>query len=678
MTKPNKDQLEGFGTEPFSLKPRFAILLLVFIAAGIYIGNAAYPSLLDDADASHASVSRSMLERGDWVILYMNGIRYLVKAPLHYWAVALCYRLFGANAFSTRLPVALSMIGLAFLVYSFARRYFGERAGLYSGLVVCTGAGFFLFTRIMIPEAIYALEFTAIFYLFLRGWAGTLEPRIAYWGAAALTALALLTRGLVGVIFPVAIVGLFIIATRGWTRWLELRLFSSSLIFLAIAAPWHILASLRARSFFWSYFINEHFKRAIGTRYPPDYDAVPLWIWLGAHLVWFFPWSLFLAGVWKLVPHPRTWKNLSIEGQARLLLVFWMGFILFFFSLTFGSRMEYYSFGAWPAMAMLLGIGLARAEQEGKQWLHAMQAALAALGVLFAAVLGTMLWISAKVQVHGDISSLLEERDIDSYRVSMAHLLDLTPRAFAVLRLPSVLAGAAFLFGFGTAWWLRRKNRPLAATICTALAMAVFLVAANIAFGVFSPYLSSRPLVKTILPQIHQDDVMVLYGEFDGGSSVAFYANRQLFLWNGRHNNLEPGSYYPDAPHIFLTDPEFLQLWRGPQRVYLFVPLEQKEDAAKRLPAAGTYLAASSGGKNVFVNRQPVANSASSQPDTCDCRHSSDCSGGIFPRLVRRANPIAFGARILNDDGRGQERKSTSQRALVQQIREVAILLGAR
>jgi hypothetical protein len=407
----------------------------------------------------------------------------------------------------------------------------------------------------------------------------------------------------------VTIVGLFIIATRGWNRWRELRPFSSSLVFLAIAAPWHILASLRAHTFFWSYFINEHFKRALGTRYPPDYEAVPLWIWLGAHLVWFFPWSIFLAGVWKLIPHPRTWKNLSIEGQARLLLVLWSGFILFFFSLTFGSRMEYYSFGAWPAMAMLLGIGLAQAEEESKRWVRVLQAALAILGALIAGVLTVMLWISAKVQVHGDISSLLQERDIDSYRVSMAHFLDLTPQAFATLRLPSALAAITFLFGFGTAWWLRRKNRPLAATICTAVAMAVFLFAANIAFGVFSPYLSSGPLVRMVLPQIRQDDVLVLYGEYDGGSSVAFYSNRHLLLWNGRHNNLEAGSNYPDAPHVFLTDPEFLQLWQSSQRVYLFIPLEQKEDAAKRLPATGTYLAATSGGKTVYVNRPLAASS---------------------------------------------------------------------
>jgi hypothetical protein len=545
------------------------------------------------------------------VILYMNGIRYLMKAPLHYWAVAMSYAALGQNEFSTRLPVALAMIGLVLLVNEFARRFFGVRAGLYSGLAVCTGAGFFLFTRIMIPEAIYALEFTAIFYLFMRGWTGSLDPRIAYWGAAALTGLAMLTRGLVGVIFPIAVLFLFIVATRSWNRWRELRLFSGVAIFLLVAAPWHILASSRAKTFFWSYFINEHLKRAIGTRYPPDYEAVPLWLWLGAHLIWFFPWSIFLPGVLRYIPRPRTWKSLSAEGQARLLLVLWAGFILLFFSLTFGSRMEYYSFGAWPAIVMLLGISLAKAEEQGKRWLVGVQAALALMGAALAAALIAMLWVSAKVQVHGDISSLLKEHENSFYRVSMAHFLDLTPQAFALLRLPSALAAAAFLFGLTAAWWLRRKRHDQAAAICLAITMAVFFFAANMALGVFGPYLSSRPLTTNVLPKIAPADTVALYGEFDAMSGVGFYAHRQLLLWNGRYNNLAAGSYYADAPHIFLSDPEFLALWQGPQRVFLFVPSEDRAAAARRLPAAGTFLVAESGGKAVYANRQATSVAAS-------------------------------------------------------------------
>jgi 4-amino-4-deoxy-L-arabinose transferase-like glycosyltransferase len=471
--------------------------------------------------------------------------------------------------------------------------------------------GFFLFTRIMIPEAIYALEFTAIFYFFLRGWTGTMNPRVAYWGAAALIALAMLTRGLIGVIFPVAILFLFVTATQSWKRWCELHLFSSIAIFLLVAVPWHLIASLRANTFFWSYFVNEHLKRAIGTRYPPDYEAVPLWLWLGAHLIWFFPWSIFLPGILRCIPRPRAWKNLSGEGQARLLLVLWAGFILFFFSMTFGSRMEYYSFGAWPAIAMLLGIGLAKAEERGERWLIRMQAALAVVGVALATVLIAMLWISARVHVNGDISSLLKEHENDFYRVSMAHILDLTPQAFVLLRLPSALAVAAFLFGLATAWWLRRAGRARGAAICLAITMAAFFFAANIALGVFGPYLSSHALTTKVLPQITSADTLALYGEFDAMSGVAFYSDRQLLLWNGRYNNLAPGSYYPDAPHIFLTDPEFLALWSGPKRVFLFVPSEHRAAAVQRLPA-GSYLLAESGGKAVYANR-PVTTVAASQ-----------------------------------------------------------------
>jgi 4-amino-4-deoxy-L-arabinose transferase-like glycosyltransferase len=589
----------------FALGRKGAALAALLFACVIYLGNAGFPALLDDADASHAVVAREILRRHDWVILYMNGIRYLMKAPLHYWAVAASYALFGGNEFATRLPVAAAMIGLAALVNDFARRFFGVRAGLYSALAVSTGAGFFLFTRIMIPEGIYALEFTAVFYFFIRGWTGSLPPRTACWGAAAMTALAMLTRGLVGVIFPVAIIGLFVLATRGWNRLREMHLVSSTAIFLAVAAPWHLLASFRAKTFFWSYFINEHFKRAVGTRFPPDYEAVPLWLWLGAHLVWLFPWSLFLVAALRNLPPWRGWKNLEARQQTTLLLLLWGGFILLFFSLTFGSRMEYYSFGGWPAIAMLLGVGLARAEEESRPWLAYVQGALAGVGALLAGVLIALLWMSRKVQVHGDISSLLEQHQNDFYRVSMAHILDLTPQAFAVLRLPAATAAAAFLLGFGASWWLRRTKKHAAATLAMAATMALFFFAANIALGVFGPYLSSKPLVDKVQAQIGREDVLSIYGEFDASSSVAFYTHRRLLIWNGRYNNLLPGSQYPDAAPIFYKDEEFLPLWQGPQRVFLFVPSEKRPEAAQWLPGAATFLIAESGGKAVYSNRPP-------------------------------------------------------------------------
>ena len=97
-------------------------------------------------------------------------------------------------------------------------------------------------------------------------------------------------------------------------------------------------------------------------------------------------------------------------------------------------------------------------------------------------------------------------------------------------------------------------------------------------------------------------DQIAVYGEFDPASSVSFYTHRQLLLWNGRYNNLELGSHYPDAPRIFFTDQTFPELWNGPVRIFLVVPQEQREAAYQRLEKNRTWLLTESGGKAVYVN----------------------------------------------------------------------------
>ena len=600
---PAEERVQAPLNRPQSRTRWYAAVLLA-MSAVMYLGTAATPALLDDADASHALVSVEMLQRHDWAVMYMNGIRYLMKAPLHYWAVALSYMAFGQTAFATRLPVALAMVLLTLMCFEFGRRFFSPRAGLYAGLAVATSVGMFIFTRIMIPEAIYALEFTAIFYLFLRAWTGSLDKRLGYWGVAALCGLAVLTRGLVGIVFPLgAIVG-FIIVTRSWERWRELHLASGSLIFLAIAAPWHILCEMRAPGFFWSYFINEHVNRALGTRYPPDYDAVPLLLWWGLHLVWFFPWIVFLPYALKQLPHPRTWgKAMSPEAQARLMLFVWAAVIIGFFSIEPGSRMEYYSFGCWPAIAVLLGLGLARAEEGA--WLTRLQGGLAAIGLAIAGLLSALVWRAAQVKATGDISQFLTYNKQD-YRLSMGHALDLTPQAFADLRGPAIGAAICFGVAFTVAWLLRRQKRNLAATLTVAVGMVGFFFCANTAYGIFEPQMSSHALAVAMEKYLRPQDPIVFYGEFGAGSSISFYTHRQVVMLNGRYNNLEFGSYFPDAPRIFLTDPEFPRLWKSDARVFYFVQPDVRRDALARLPADSSWLLARSGGKEIYVNH-PLA-----------------------------------------------------------------------
>src|ERR1035441_2452072 len=127
------------------------------------------PALLDDADSVHAEVAREMLLRHDWVTLYANGIRYLEKAPLLYWSMAASMRiaqLLGHGsarclAIAARIPLALTVLALAFAVEAFARRAFrSARAGLYAALILLLSPGIFLFTHITLPDTTLCLWLT--------------------------------------------------------------------------------------------------------------------------------------------------------------------------------------------------------------------------------------------------------------------------------------------------------------------------------------------------------------------------------------------------------------------------------------------------------------------------------------------------------------------------------------
>lgn len=582
--------------------PRWMLPALVLLAAALFLGTAGTPALVDDdVDAAHALVAREMLARHDWVVPYQDGIRYLIRPPLHFWLIAGSYSVLGETAFATRLPVALAMVGLVAMTFVFGRRFLGARAGFYAGLAVATGPGFFVFTRVVIPEAIYALEFTAIFYLFLRSWTGSLDPRAGYPGAAALTGLAALTRGPIGVIFPTLAIALFLLATGGWRRWRELRLPLSAAVFLAVAAPWHVLAARRAPGFLWAYFVNEHVLRALGTREPRDYSAVSAPLWLAEHLVWLFPWSLFAPALVRIFPRRREWRGGGARASARLLLFSWAAVIVGFFLLESGSRMEYYSFGAWPALALLLGAGLEDAERRGARWIRALAAGLALFGLAYAALVAAFL-VAAR-RLGGDVASDLKSGAAETYLSAMARVRDLTPAAFADLRVPLVISAAGLAIGFGAAWALRRVGRPVASAGGMAGAMAALFLAANLAYARLEPMFSSRDLALRLNAVLRPTDVVAFYGDIRVAPGVAFYGRRRVLLWNARVTNLAFGAKYPDAPKTLYGDADFAELWNGPGRVVLVVPADAEAEALGKLPAGSYRVLARSGGKTAYVNR---------------------------------------------------------------------------
>ena len=587
----------------------YCALVLVFVA--VYLGSVFSPPLLDDADSTHAEAAREMFVTGDYVTLHVNGVRYLEKAPLPYWLVAIGYHIFGVNEFATRLPMALSVMFLGLLAFVWGRRAFGERAGVYAAVFVYTAAGVFLFTRILIPDVLLSLLIAASLYFFLTG----LEPQSAAWRWYAgyiCMALGVLTKGLIALAFPAGAAFIYLAVTSEWKRWREFRLLSGLALFLLIATPWHILAGLRntggqnGHGFFWFYFVNEHFLRFLGKRYPRDYNKLPSTLYWSLHLVWLFPWSMYLPAAIRTIADVRKEKP-ATDFAARTRLMCWVlaGLILVFFAIS--TNQEYYTFPAYLPLLMLLADGITRCEASEcdqhvrKGWLRSSAGIIAVIGVAAGIVLFALLWKSRHLPFEPDIGNVLAKHNMDTDTLSTSHMLDLSYESFAALRLPATLAAFTLLLVPALSFLLRIRRRHYAATWAMALGMAIFLIAAHIALGRFGPYLSSRDLARQIAARAKPQDRVMIYGDQAFGSSLLFYLQRPIELVEGRTTSMWFGSTFPDAPHIYLTNTELQQDWTGTNRIFLFVPPHLKNKVDALLP--NRHVVAEVSGKSVYSNQ---------------------------------------------------------------------------
>jgi 4-amino-4-deoxy-L-arabinose transferase-like glycosyltransferase len=643
----------------------WALFAAIFFA--VQFASLFTPPLMDDVDAAHAEAAQHMAESGNLITSRINGIRYIEKPPLPYWIVAGSYKIFGENTFATHLPNSLAMLGLTWLSWLWARRAWGARAGLYAGLGVLTSIGPFLFTRFIIPEAELSLFLLIALYALITG----LEldrPNRSYWMWAGV-ALALLTKGLIAPVFFVGAAVPYLLLTGQWRRWRALKPLSGFLLFLAIAAPWHILCGLAnpnqghpvgnhptigdVHGFFYFYFVNEHFLRFFSLRYPHDYNKLPFAAYWLLHLVWLFPWSLFLPALlaiaWKTrhrwLQHLRTDAGKTVDFYLdhaaredvasfvfRLkfrvrtiwLLSLFTAWTLLFFSIS--SNQEYYTFPVWAPLFILIAAVLAGIEENrtldgspnGKallstSWLSGAQAVFAVIGVLAAAVLGWGLWDSRNLPFVSDIGTLLAHRGVGDYTLSMSHFFDLTGASFAALRLPAALAAVTLLIGPATGWLLRLKKKHIAATVSVAITAAVFLVAAHIAFARFDPMLGSKQFADTIVEKGTPADSFIILGDQSDASSVLFYTHRffagkpaLLVLprcgQHGEGSTLLWGSCYPDAPDIFVSQDQLAKMWGSGERKWLFAQ-DTNQATAEQLLNGRLYLVQNLADKALWTDR---------------------------------------------------------------------------
>jgi len=554
-------------------------LVVILMASAIFLGCIISPPfLMDDVDASQASISRTMLDSGDWVTPRLDGVKYLEKPPLKYWIIAVFFKIFGVHDYIARLPLAITAVLLCWLTF---------RIGLWE----------------------LTLTITLAIWSFLRAIDDD-EPRPRLWGLLfwASIGVGLLLKGLIGAVFPFGSAFLFLLFTKQLTSgkaWRRLAPWWGIRVLLVIAAPWHVLATIRNppyfyftfqsgpgnyRGFFWFYFFNEHLLRFLNRRFPHDYNTVPrVYFWLSQFLS-LFPWSAYFLALPRL-----QYRGVDRASRTRLMALCWIGFLMAFFTLS--STQEYYSMPAYPAMALLLGCAIASGTKT-VEWLKRGNGMLLLLCTLAAGGIVFILFRVWRMPTPGDISQALTQhpRASSVYTLSLGHMGDLTLHSFAYLRTPLLLALIALLVGVLGVSFFKASRRFLA----IAFMMLLFFHAARLAMVTFDPYLSSCILADALLKS--PPGTLISGDQYYVFSSVFFYANSKALLLNGRVNNLEYGSNAPGAPQVFIDDASLARIWKTSQRKYLLVEQQALPHVEQVIAPDSFAIVKESGGKYLLTN----------------------------------------------------------------------------
>ena len=331
---------------------------LAFLLAVLWLATLASRPLFNPDEGRYAEIPREMLSGGDWVIPHLNGLAYIEKPPLQYWATAVSYRVLGTSEFAARLYTALTALGTAFVVWLVACRLWSPAAGTRAAAVL---AGMLIF---VVLGQLLTLDMSLTFYLTLSLCGFLLaqqavQPRrwmLLAWAAAA---LGVLTKGLVAAAIPVAVLILYSLYARDFAPWRRLCIGWGLPLFFAITVPWHWLAARRLSDFLQFFFIHEHLARYLT---PVSDRQQPWWFFGGVFLAGSMPWTLsalrVLASGWRrrgpgIGESGTGLPSLAREFQPALFLWIWVVFIGVFFSFS-DSKLMPYILPLMPALALAI------------------------------------------------------------------------------------------------------------------------------------------------------------------------------------------------------------------------------------------------------------------------------------------------------------------------------------
>src|SRR5262245_7387586 len=299
---------------------RWLVVLLVALGLLVSLLGLGSPALYDPHESLYAEVAREMVADGDWLTPHLNGTRYLDKPPLCYWLIAIAYTVFGVSEFSARLPIALAGLGGVLVTWGIGRHLFDNRSGVLAGLVLSTSVGYFVFSRQLLPDMVFACFTTLSFYGFLR--ASGQDRTLKSWSLVAYVclALAVMTKGFVG-FFPLVVLATYGLLSGRFHALQGLRSLWGGMLCFLLIVPWHLIMGWQHEGYFWHYFANEHLLRFLGRRHPVDFISLPLPIFSLLLFLWLLPWSPYLA-----LSIPRQWPQLRkrlprvVAGYILMLL----------------------------------------------------------------------------------------------------------------------------------------------------------------------------------------------------------------------------------------------------------------------------------------------------------------------------------------------------------------------
>jgi 4-amino-4-deoxy-L-arabinose transferase-like glycosyltransferase len=522
------------------------LLALVFGAAFFqFLGR--FP-LIEPDEGRYSEIPREMLERGDFITPLLNYVKYFEKPPLHYWLNAVSFTLFGQNEFAARFAGTLAGLVVVLFTYHLGRRLFDRQAGILAAAIMGTAGGFLVQARINYTDMTLTCCLTlclGCFILAVRD-PGPQKGRY-YYLFYLFSALAVLAKGLIGIVFPGAIIFLFLLLRRRWALLKEMRLPTGILLALVVAAPWFVLVSLKNPEFPRFFFIHEHFERFL-TKVHRRYQ--PFWYFLPILLLTMLPWSFMVPAALR-----NAWQERRGErGEAVVYLLIWALFIFAFFSKS-SSKLIPYILPVFPPLALLVALTVQRAVACADRWFTVSAWVACSLLTLVGGGLAVYPHVVAKA--------------------------DLTPLGGA---LSGLILGMTGLLG---CLYLRRRETL---RLCAALGLGILLFAVAGPYFVYArmaPKRTSKELGLKLRELAGPDAVVATFGY---EQTVPFYARRRVIVVGGM-GELEFGSQQGDQSAWFMDPPRFYPIWDGPQQVFVVLKKEEFERLRQQTGTLGRVLA---------------------------------------------------------------------------------------